>query len=191
MSIPAGVLAKVKDEIERGCFAKPSEPTFVSAALRYIEHGGERRFVMKLAEYFGSLPLSRVTQTAVDEAAIAVYPHASAATRNRQVYSPVSAILKHAGIADPLRRPKGGRGAMRHFFFTPEQAQAILAAGYASDPEYGIFLTFLLYTGARLSEALAIKVENLRLSEATAFAERTKNGLPRMIQRLSACQELP
>ena len=177
----AKILARIKDEIERGSFAKAGEPTFAGAALNYVQHGGERRFVMKLAEYFGGKTIPQITQAAVDEAAIALYPHATAATRNRQVYSPVSAILKHAGHADPLWRPKGGRGAVRHFFFTPEQAAAVLAAGAARDPEYGIFLTFLLYTGARLSEALAVKVENLRLSEATAFAEHTKNGEPRMI----------
>lgn len=177
----AKILARIKDEIERGSFAGAGEPTFAGAALKYIQHGGERRFVMKLAEWFGSRPLAQITQAAVDEAAIALYPHATPATRNRQVYSPVSAILKHAGHSDPLRRPKGGRGGVRHFFFTPEQAAAVIAAGTVRDPEYGIFLIFLLYTGARLSEALAIKVESLRLSEATAFAEHTKNGEPRMI----------
>lgn len=177
----AKVLAKIKDEIERGAFSKPGAPTFVSAAIRYIELGGERRFVMLLAEHFKNTPLERIDQTAIDEAAIALYPHATAATRNRQVYSPMSAVLKHAGVTAPIRRPKGGRGATRHFFFTPEQAEAVLNAGYARDAEFGIFLTFLLYTGARLTEALTIKIENLRLAEATAFTAKTKNGEPRMI----------
>lgn len=177
----AKALAKVKDEIERGAFSRPGAPTFVSAALRYIELGGERRFVLLLAEHFKNTPLERIDQNAIDEAAIALYPHASAATRNRQVYSPISAVLKHAGVTAPIRRPKGGRGATRHFFFTPEQAERVLLAGYERDAEFGIFLTFLLYTGARLSEALSIKVENMRLSESTAFTEKTKNGDPRMI----------
>lgn len=174
-------LAKVKDDIERGAFSRPGAPTFVSAALRYIELGGERRFVLLLAEHFKNTPLAHIDQDAIDGAAIALYPHATAATRNRQVYSPVSAVLKHAGVTAPIRRPKGGRGATRHFFFTPEQAEAILQAGHTHDHEYGIFLTFLLYTGARLTEALSIKIENLRLAEATAFTEKTKNGDPRMI----------
>lgn len=174
-------LAKIKDDIERGAFSRPGAPTFVSAALRYIELGGEKRFVLLLAEYFKNTPLERIDQAAIDGAAIALYPNASAATRNRQVYSPVSAVLKHAGVTTSIRRPKGGRGATRHFFFTPEHATAILNAGYERDAEFGLFLTFLLYTGARLSEALSIKIENLRLSESTAFTEKTKNGEPRMI----------
>lgn len=174
-------LAKVKDDIERGAFSKPGAPTFVSAAIKYVELGGEKRFVMLLAEHFKNTPLERIDQNAIDEAAIALYPYATAATRNRQVYSPVSAVLKHAGVTAPIRRPKGGRGATRHFFFTPEQAEAVLNAGYDRDAEFGIFLTFLLYTGARLSEALSIRIETLRLAESTAFTEKTKNGDPRMI----------
>lgn len=177
----AKVLAKIKTEIECGAFSRPSAPTFVSAAINYIRHGGERRFVMLLAEHFKNTPLERIDQNAIDAAAIALYPHATAATRNRQVYSPISAVLKHAGVNVPIRRPKGGRGATRHFYFTPEQAERILRAGYERDHEFGIFLTFLLYSGARLSEALSLKVENLRLAESTAFTEKTKNGDPRMI----------
>jgi integrase len=179
--IAAKVAAKIRDDIERGAISSPSAPTFARAALKYIEAGGERRFVMILAEHFGAKPIEHITQSDIDEAAIALYPHASPATRNRQVYSPISAIMKSAGIERELKRPKGARGAVRHFYFSPEQADAIISAGTKHDPEYGIFLTFLLYTGARLSEALAVKVENLRLSEATIFAEHTKNGEPRMV----------
>lgn len=173
--------AKIREDIERGAISSPSAPTFARAALRYVETGGERRFVMRLAEYFGAMPVERVGQSEIDEAAIALYPHATAATRNRQVYSPVSAILKYAGIDKEIKRPKGGRGAVRHFYFSPEQATAILTAATGKDAEFGIFLTFLLYTGARLTEGLSVKVENLRLSEATAFIEQTKNGEPRMV----------
>lgn len=175
------VLAKLKDEIERGVVAKPGEATFVSASISYVKHGGERRFVMRLAEHFGETPLGAITQQEIDAAAIALYPAASPATRNRQVYSPVSAILKHAGKPDPLKRPKGGRGNVRLFYFTPEQASALIDAATTRNAEFGCLLTFLLYTGCRLSEALAIRVEDVHLKDATAFSGKTKNGLPRTI----------
>ncbi len=174
-------LAQIRDEIERGAFSKPGAPTFASAALKYIEGGGEERFILKLAEHFGETPLARIDQAAIDEAAFTLYPRASAATRNRQVYSPVSAILKFAGVADRLRRPKGGRGARRLFFFTPEQAGRLLAAAEAQDEEFSLFLAFLLYTGCRLSEAQEIDLANVNLSEAWAYSPDTKNGDPRLI----------
>jgi len=66
------------------------------AAPKYRKGGGKSRFILKLAECFGEMPLARLDQAAVDAAALDLYPRASPATRNRQVYSLVSAILKSA-----------------------------------------------------------------------------------------------
>jgi integrase len=179
--LAARVVAKLKDEIERGHIAKPGEATFVSASISYVKHGGEKRFIMRLAEHFGETPLCAITQQAIDAAAIELYPSASPATRNRQVYSPVSAILKHAGKPDVLKRPKGGRGNVRMFYFTPPQASALIDTASARNDEFGCLLAFLLYTGCRLSEALAMRVEDISLKDSTAFSGKTKNGLPRTV----------
>lgn len=174
------ILAKVKDEIESGAFSKSGPPTFAAAALKYIEAGGEEQFILKLADHFGETPLARVDQAAIDQAAIALYPRATPATRNRQVYSPISAILKIAGVADRLKRPKGGRGARRLFFFTPDQASRLLDAAEAIDAEFALFLGFLLYTGCRLSEALAADLADMNLAEAWIYLSHTKSGEPRL-----------
>lgn len=180
-------LAKIRDEIERGAFAKPSAPTFADATLKYIDAGGEKRelgegrFVLKLAEHFGDMPLTRIDQAAVDEAAIELYPHATPATRNRQVYSPVSAILKLAGITERFKRPKGSRGQSRLFFLTPDQATRLISAATDIDAEFGLFLTFLTYTGCRLSEGLAAEIINLDLQEARLYVAKTKNEAPRLV----------
>ena len=175
------ILKNIKAEIERGVFCRPGAPTFASAALKYIDAGGEERFVLKLAEHFGEMPLVGVNQASIDDAALVLYPRACTATRNRQVYSPISAILKSAGVAEPLKRPKGGRGAQRLFFLTPEQAGRLLGAAEAHDVEFGLFLAFLLYTGCRLSEALSVELANVNLNEAWAYVPGTKNGAPRLV----------
>jgi integrase len=173
--LAARALTALKGEIERGAYASgPTGPTFASATLKYIQAGGERRFVLKLAEHFGETPLDKIDQAAIDEAAVTIYPRASIATRNRQVYSPVSAILKQSGIDDRLRRPRGSRGRRRVFWLTPEQAERLLSAASVKDAEFGIFLAFLLYTGCRLSEGLALEIERLSLSEAWAYIPVTK-----------------
>jgi integrase len=179
--LAAKILAQVQREIECGAFARPDEPTFAGAALKYLDRGGEGRFILKLAEHFGETPLSRIDQAAIDEAAAALYPRASTATRNRQVYTPVSAVLKGAGFAAAIRRPKGAQGARRLYFLTPDQASRLLAAAAAHDAEFGLFLTFLLYTGCRLSEALAITTPRVNLNEAWAYTPQTKNGDPRLL----------
>lgn len=137
-------------------------PTFAAAALKYIDAGGDERFLLKLADYFGEMPLARIDQAAIDEAALAIYPRATPATRNQQVYSPMSAILKAAGAADRLKRPKGCRGARR-----------LLDAAAAIDAEFALFLGFLLYTGCRLSEGLGSDLTDMNLAKSWIFLRHT------------------
>lgn len=166
---------------QRGAFVRPGAPTFAGAALKYVEAGGEQRFILKLAEHLGEMPLTAIDQAAIDATALALYPRATAATRNRQVYSPISAVLKSAGIAKRFKRPKGGRGKRRLFFFTPKQAGLVLESSAKIDAEFGLFLAFLLYTGCRLSEPLGAKLADLNLSESWLYVRTTKNGEPRLV----------
>jgi integrase len=175
------ILAKVKRDIERGAYADPAAPTFAGAVISYVQAGGETRFLGALNEHFRNTPLIEITRANVDEAAIKLYPDASPATRNRQVYSAVSAVLRHAGIKTGLNRPKGGRGVARTTWLQPEQAFALLAAAEASNARFGALCTFLLYTGCRLSEALALQWSDIDLPNATAFVRITKNGEPRTV----------
>jgi hypothetical protein len=101
------VMRLVQDEIERGMFARRGAPNFASATSDYLDAGGEARFLPPLIKHFQETPLSAIDQRAIDQAAIELYANASPATRNRQVHTPVSAILRHAGVAMVLRRPKG------------------------------------------------------------------------------------
>jgi hypothetical protein len=115
------LLAKTKRDIESGALAPVTAPTFASAMKSYIQGGGEVRFLTQLAEHLGDVQLDQMTQARVDAAAATLYPYASPATRNRQVYSPVSAILRHAGVTDGLKRPKGGRGIARTAWLQPDR----------------------------------------------------------------------
>lgn len=107
------------EAIERGTFRSKrkikQEPTFLDAAIAYIGTGGERRFIGEFDEdtgkwkpglitHFGETRLSDIGQSEIDEAAMLLYPTGTSATRNRQVYTPMSAILKHAGITIAIRR---------------------------------------------------------------------------------------
>src|SRR5579872_4612990 len=97
-------LRKLKRDIESGAFAAEAGPTFASAAMSYLRAGGEARFIGPLNEYFQMTPIDKIDQAAIDLAAATLYPNSDPATRNRQVYTPVSAILKHAGREKALKR---------------------------------------------------------------------------------------
>jgi integrase len=168
-----------KEEIERGTFKRPSQPTFQDAIEAYMAATGEERFLLPLAEHFGSMAPDAITQQGIDNAAIQLYPKATPATRNRQLYTPMSAILKHAGIEWKVRRPKGSRGRKLTYWHTDESAFATFAAADEIDPELGLFLRFLCYTGSRLSEGLTLEVNRLELDRNFCYCGKTKNGDPR------------
>lgn len=179
--VAAQELARVKQEIERGRFQQLAKPDFLTAAISYMDAGGETRFIGPLKDHFLETPLDEITQRAIDQAANFLYPDASHATRNRQVYTPISAILKHAGLRDTFKRPKGARGKARMCWLTPDQTNALVASAWAIQPRFGALMMFLFATGCRLSEALELAPKNLDLPRATAFVGETKNGKPRTV----------
>ena len=175
----ARLLKAWKEDVERGVFRRPGEPTFLDAAVNYMAANGEDRFLERLVEHFGQNPLRQITQQEIDQAAIKLYPKATPATRNRQVHTPVSAILKHAGIELKLRRPKGWRGERKTDWYPQESAFKLFEAADLIDAEFGLFLRYLCYTGLRLSEALTLEVARLELERGFCYVGKTKNGDPR------------
>jgi len=175
------IVRKWEREIEAGEFALPSDPTFASAAVHYMNAGGERRPLTLLLKYFKAKPLKQFDQVAIDAASAALMPKATTATRNREIYTPVSAVLKHAGFDFKIRRPKGWRGRIVRRWLWPEQAWRVIAGSYEIDPELGVLCVMLLFGGLRISEQLAMKCDDVRISEAFAFVPDSKNGEPQPV----------
>jgi integrase len=180
-AIAKQVLGKIERDIERGAFSVKGEATFASAATSYMNAGGDRRFLKPLLEHFRDEPISRIDQAAVDGAAFALYPAASAATRNRQVYTPVCAILRQAGERRNFRRPMGSGGSKQTAWLWPEQANAIFEEAEKLDKEFAALLIVLCYTGMRLSEALNLTWDNVRLADGYCYIPDTKNDEPRAV----------
>jgi integrase len=180
-SVALKVLRRIERDIENNEFKIEGEPDFASAAIAYMKAGGERRFLTPLIKHFATTPLRQIGQAEIDQAAAHLYPEATPATRNRQVYSPLSAILKHAGFDAKIRRPKGSRGRVVTRWLWPEQAFAIFDSASKLDIEFEILLRFLCYTGCRLGEALKLTCNEVRLSEAFAYVRTSKTGEPRAV----------
>jgi integrase len=125
--------------------------------------------------------LTNIDQIAIDNAANALYPDAPATTTNRQFYTPVSAILKRAGIEREVKRPKGWRGSKATSWMEPDQAFPLIDASYEIEPEFGLFCLTLLYTGMRLGDPIKSKLRDLKLGEALLYVPDTKGGLPRPV----------
>ena len=119
-----------------------------------------------ILQHFKEQPLREIDQAAIDTAATTLFPDATAATRNREVYTPVSAVLKHAGLDFKIRRPKGWRGRIIRRWLWPEQAWRVVDAAYALDGELGLLCVMLLFGGLRISEQLAMTCDDIRIQEA-------------------------
>lgn len=174
-------LRRIEQQIEAGRFDAEPEQTFADAVCSYLNGGGDRRFIEPLLDHFGLKPLTQIDQASVNAAAVTLYPDASPATRNWQVYTPVSAILKHSGMEISFVRPENNQGVPRTRFLKPAEAERLLEAGHELSPEFGAFLTMLLYTGLRLSEALRIKKSEVWLDASYMYCPVTKSATPRAV----------
>lgn len=65
------------------------------------------------------------------------------------------AIMRHAGVVKAIKRPKSTVGR-RLDWLRPDDAFKLLEAASATDNRLGALMTFLLYAGPRLSEALRL-----------------------------------
>jgi integrase len=190
--VARAILKRWRTAIERGEYREredepqqlaPAEPakTFLGAAVSYMQAGGENTYVGRLLDHFKETPLGEIDQAAIDAAAIAIYPKATAATRNRSVYTPVSAVLKHAGVQFVLRRPTGAEGRKLVEWLWPDEAERLFKAAAEFDSGFALLLVLLCYTGMRLGEALRLTARDIRLRENFAYARDTKNGDPRPV----------
>ncbi|MHB8286834.1 MAG: tyrosine-type recombinase/integrase [Caulobacteraceae bacterium] len=162
--------------LERSIHGDAFSRTFAEAALSYMEVGGERAHLEPLIRHFARAKLASIGQHEIELAAKKLKPDASNATLNRQIYTPISAVLHHAArkrwCPKPvLARPKQPEGRMRWVTF--DEADALIAA---AAPHLRPLVVFLLSTGARLSEALYLNWRDVDLTRCHVVFRDTKNG---------------
>jgi integrase len=170
---------RVKRESEilhESVYGRAATATFAQATLSYLENGGNKRFLDRVLDHFGTTLLANIDQDAIEKGARKLYPTASDATRNRAFYTPVSAVLAHASRRGwcsrlILQRPKSQPGRIR--WLTLDEANRLIeAAGEHLRP----LVIFLLYTGARVGEALWLDWRDVDLSRGHVMFPKTKNG---------------
>jgi integrase len=174
-------LVEWKMEAQTTTPRKAHSSTFAEAAIAYMQSGGERKFLAPLLTHFGEAPLASIGQLEIDAAATSLYPNGASATRNRQVYTPISAIIRHVGHTMVLKRPKGAQGTPRTAWLQPEEAKRLLGAAGTVDARLGALCAFLLYTGCRLGEGLKLEWKDIDLERQQALILQTKNGKPRWV----------
>jgi integrase/recombinase XerD len=177
-------IRKESELLDISIHGKKTVATFLEAAVSYLESGGDPRFVGSetkpgkwsgLIGAFGERRLNTIGQIDLDNAARKLYPKASPETRNRQVYTPFIAIWKHAErrqLCDVRRweRPKMTAKPRDRWVTKPEAEKMVANAA----PHVAPLVAFLLYTGARMSEALSLRWSDVDLEAGWVVFRETK-----------------
>lgn len=162
--------------LAQSVYGRRATATFAEAALSYLQNGGSKRFLQPVIKHFGTTPLGQIDQDAIDRGARKLFPDAAAATRNRQFYTPASAVLHHAARRGwcglpVIERPEAAPERIR--WLTIEEADRFIGA---SSDHLQPLLIFLFYTGARAGEALWLDWRDVDLSRSHVTFPKTKNG---------------
>jgi integrase len=151
--------------------------TFPKAVSLYLAAGKSDRFIAKLEDYWKNTRIKDINSGAIKQCAIVLYPKASGATRNRQAIVPTQAIINHCADMDLCAPIK----VRRFKFDTKLKKPATLAwiealRAHADRPDVGVLALFMIATGARISEALAVQWRDIDFQDHRVLIRQTKIG---------------
>lgn len=171
--------------------------TFLEGSVSYLATLGDakdrataeqKRVVGKFLAHFKTTAMSSIGQTKVEEAVLALWPGKKPDTIRRYVGA-VQALMNHCEQRGQVDAPenaafRGYRAATidkrkwpagkgRDRWISPEEAARFLEH---AGQDLGVFFTFLLYTGARLSDALFLEWSTVNLTDRLAIFRDDKNG---------------
>jgi integrase len=176
---------RIKRESEllnRSVFGATAGRSFAEAALSYIDFRAhlsarDRGYLLRVVEHFGQgRNLGSITNDAIEGAIAKLCPAGGPAYVNRSIVTPIAAVLHHAAERGwmewrRIKRRRPPRGKTR--WLSQDEAEALIAV---SATHLRPIVIFMLYTGARLCEALALEWQNLDLPKHRVVFIDTKNG---------------
>jgi integrase len=157
------------------------ELTFPKAVALYLAAGKPDRFIAKLEDYWKDTKVSAINAGLIKQSAHELYPGTSGATKNRQVIVPMQAIINHCaemGLCDHLK--------MSRFDYETEIKKPVTRewirdfCAYAVGADLASLAIFLFSTGARISEALAVRWSDVDFKNRQVRIRQTKLGNERI-----------
>lgn len=153
--------------------------TFSQAAGLYMKAGKSRRYISPLLDYWRDTLVRDINAGAIKQAAIELYPNVKAITRNRQVIVPAQAIINHAAAMDLCRPIKVRRFDVDQFQREYADLAWVEALRKAARPHIGALALFMYLTGARISEALKVKWDDIDFGKHEVLIRQTKTRTER------------
>jgi integrase len=173
------IAVKHEDRVRRAAVhGQEAVLTFPEAVAEYLNDGKDGRFTAPLIKHFRKWKIKDITGPEIRKAAKVLYPDASPATWNRQVITPMRAIINHIAEAKRLqkisvkrfkeerkRRPAGNTEWLKAFSKTAKKLDM---------PETAALARFLFETATRVSEACRLTWDDVNLQLGIAYLEKTK-----------------
>lgn len=184
---------KIRSKLERDIEDKQySDKTFADALEAYIENGGEDKYLNRINEVLGKLPLKEIGQQTIDEGARKAYGSYTrrengnsykhkTSTIKRQWYDPVAAVLHYAADMEwiPYKRVKKPKTELSPpEWVDPEYFDKLWKH---CDKELKALTMFLCLTGCRIQECLDLEWKNVDLKHKKAFIPKTKTKTYRTV----------
>ncbi|WP_179875385.1 tyrosine-type recombinase/integrase [Sinorhizobium sp. BJ1] len=144
-----------------------------------MQQGGEGRFLPPILKHFKGRAIGTIKPAEIRGMALAIFPKASPATRNRQAIIPARAVVNHAhdlGWCGPMKVkmfdvPKSNK----HKPVDRKWLDAFLAQADADKLWHlSALVLFMNQTAARVSEAVNLMGEHVDLTERIAVLAKTK-----------------
>lgn len=166
------------DLFKRAIYGDKAVATFAEAADLYTLAGKPGDHLAPLLKRIGLTPLKDVDQEFVDRLALEMKPGSAPATRIRQIYTPISAVLNFVApkLCDPIKLAKPKGAGKRVDYLTPAEVETLL--GFLP-PHLSRLVTFYIATGCRASEALNLEWRDVSLGGERIVLWETKSDYSR------------
>lgn len=177
---------RIASEVEnkfwkRGLDSKEQALTWPKAVALYVGAGKSTRYLSSLVKYWGDAKIAELSSGSIRQAAVDIYPTAKNSTRNTQVITPTLAVINHCAelqLCQPLRMKRLKIDTKVKKPVTLEWINAFRA--HADRPDVAVLALFMFATGARVSEALAVRWKDVDFGKRTVLIRQTKLGNERV-----------
>jgi integrase len=177
---------RIASEVEnkfwkRGLDSKEQALTWPKAVALYMSAGKSSRYLTALVKYWGDAKIADIHAGSIRQAGIDIYPNAKNSTRNTQVITPTLAVINHCAelqLCQPLRMKRLKIDTKVKKPVDLEWINAFRA--HADRMDIGTLALFLFGTGARISEALAVRWIDVDFKERTVLIRQSKLGNERL-----------
>jgi integrase len=172
------IASSIEDKFwKRGLDGKEKALTWPKAVALYLSAGKSTRYLVPLSKHWGDVAVKSINAGSIRQAAMDIYPSAKNSTRNRQVIVPTLAVINHCAELQLCPPMKMKRFKVETKIKKPVTLEWINAFRANADRmDIGVLALFLYGTGARISEALAVRWADIDFRKRTVLIRQSKLG---------------